>query len=198
MLEFPEIQYITRDDEQYSHAEQALLMFRMGIKWVQIRMKNAGDEAIIQQAELALEYANEYGCKLIVNDSISICKAVKAHGLHLGLKDTPVSEARKELGKDVIIGGTANTLEDAFLQAKQGVDYIGLGPFRFTNTKKNLSPVIGLEGYKKIMTDLKERSFDKPITAVGGIEMEDIPSILSTGINGVAISGALLEKYRRK
>ena len=196
MLDFPVIQYITRDDALYTHAEQALLMFRNGIKWVQIRMKNTDDEAIIQQANLALEYADQYGGKLIINDSVTICKMVRSHGIHLGLKDIPVSEARKELGKDVIIGGTANTLKDILYQAKQGCDYIGLGPFRFTDTKKNLSPVIGLEGYKNMKEELKERSFDIPITAVGGIRMEDIPSILSAGINGVAISGALLGNYR--
>lgn len=189
------LQYITQNSCELSHAEQARLMFSKGINWVQIRMKNHSGNEITQQAKLALEYAKKYDAKLIINDSIEITKNIGAHGVHLGLKDIPVDIARKELGKDFIIGGTANTFEDIKMQITRGADYIGLGPFRFTTTKQKLSPVLGLQGYQNIKNLLDQNNFNVPIVAVGGIEMDDIESLKSVGIEGVAISGALFKKY---
>lgn len=193
MKKIADIQYITRDSDKLSHAEQAKLMFETGINWVQIRMKNSRKEEIIKESELAMKYANEFNGTLIINDSIEICKTVGAHGVHLGLKDIPLNEARNYLGNDVIIGGTANTVDDICYQVEKGADYVGLGPFRFTTTKKNLSPIIGLEGYKKIVEELKKRNISIPIVAVGGITMDDIETIKETGLHGVAISSSLLE-----
>jgi thiamine-phosphate pyrophosphorylase len=192
--EFPKIQYITQDSEKYSHSEQAEIMFKNGIEWVQLRMKNASEYEVLSQAEKASFYANKHNKKLIINDSISIAKKVKAHGIHLGLFDTPVDIARKELGSDFIIGGTANTIEDIKLQISKGADYVGLGPYRFTKTKKNLSPVIGLEGYKKIYQQYTKMNLTTPIYAVGGITLDDIQPIYHTGIHGVAISSDLLNQ----
>jgi thiamine-phosphate pyrophosphorylase len=189
------LQYITRDNDKFSHSEQAKLMYTNGIDWVQIRMKNATASEIEAESIKALEYARTFNSKLIINDNIEITKEIGAHGVHLGLKDMPVNDAREYLGNDFIIGGTANTIEDLVLQCERGADYVGLGPFRFTTTKKNLSQVIGLEGYKQIVNQTLERRITIPIVAVGGITPDDIDRIKDTGINGVAISGALFEKY---
>ena len=197
MRKTPEIQYITRDDPAFSHSEQARLMFKNGIKWVQIRMKKASQAELQAEAAKAMEYARMFNGKLIINDSIEITRKVNAHGIHLGLQDTPAHEAREILCDGTIIGGTANTLEDIQLQVSRGVDYVGLAPFRFTNTKEKLSPVIGLEGYKKIMGQLKALNISIPIVAVGGIHDSDIKTILKTGVDGVAISGALFHKIIR-
>ncbi len=75
---------------------------------------------------------------------------------------------------------------------KAGADYIGCGPFRFTTTKKDLSPVLGLEGYRSIILQMKEANIHLPIVAIGGITLEDIPSIMETGITGIALSGTIL------
>ena len=104
----------------------------------------------------------------------------------------PISEARQILGKNFIIGGTANTFEDVRMHAEAGADYIGCGPFRFTTTKKNLSPVLGLEGYTDIVSKMKAEGINLPIVAIGGITKEDIPSLMKTGITGIAISGSVL------
>jgi len=194
MREIPDIQYITRDDPACSPSEQAKRMFQDGIKWVQIRMKKATEAEILAEADKAMGYARQFDGRLIINDSIEIARKVNAHGIHLGLKDTPVDEARKILGDEIIIGGTANTLEDIQLQVSKGADYVGLGPFRFTGTKENLSPVIGLDGYQKIMDQLGKLNISTPMVAVGGLLESDIDPILQTGINGVAISGALFNK----
>lgn len=195
MIQLPEIQYITRDHATCDHAEQAGLMFENGISWVQIRMKKAKREEVIAQASKAVEYANKFGGKLIINDSIDIALETKAHGVHLGLTDMPVDKAREYLGDEMIIGGTANTIDQVILQIERGADYVGVGPFRFTTTKENLSPVLGLKGYSSIINELKNREISTPLVAVGGILLDEIPTIIETGIKGVAISGALLNEY---
>lgn len=198
MIKTPKIQYITRDDDRYTHAEQARLAFNSGIEWVQIRMKDSSPAEIIEQSELAVSYANSCGGKLIINDSVDITREVKAHGIHLGLLDTPVDEARRILGDDMIIGGTANTLDEVIRQAKRGADYVGVGPFRFTVTKKNLSPVLGLEGYKDIIKALDELKIKIPIIAVGGITPDDIPVLANAGVSRVAISGGLFDQLMKQ
>lgn len=112
--------------------------------------------------------------------------------MHLGKHDMPVAEARRLLGNGFIIGGTANTFDDVKMHYEAGADYIGCGPFRFTTTKKNLSPILGLEGYRRIVSQMKEAGINLPIVAIGGITREDIPAILQTGITGVALSGTIL------
>lgn len=104
----------------------------------------------------------------------------------------PVGEARKILGDSFIIGGTSNTFEDIAMHAAAGADYIGCGPFRFTTTKKNLSPVLGLEGYQTLVAKMRENGLTLPIVAIGGINAADIPAIMRTGVSGIALSGTVL------
>ena len=104
----------------------------------------------------------------------------------------PIAEARKILGNNFIIGGTANTFENIRMHYKAGADYIGCGPFRFTTTKKNLSPILGLKGYADIVSQMRKENINLPIVAIGGITKEDIPSLMGTGITGIAISGSIL------
>lgn len=195
MKQIANIQYITQDHPQLSHAAQAKLMFENGIKWVQIRMKNASKEEFIAEAKEAMVYAKALNGTLIINDHIDICQTVGAHGVHVGLSDMSIAEVRAILGDDAIIGGTANTLTDIELHLNNRADYVGLGPFRFTTTKKNLSPIIGLEGYKILVAEMKAKNINIPVVAVGGITMEDIADIQATGLYGVAISSALLNKF---
>ena len=104
----------------------------------------------------------------------------------------PVAEARQVLGEGFLIGGTANTFEDIVRHYQGGADYIGCGPFRFTTTKQNLSPVLGLQGYANLMQQMKETDIHLPVVAIGGITRQDIPDILRTGVHGIALSGAVL------
>ena len=104
----------------------------------------------------------------------------------------PVAQARQFLGKNYIIGGTANTFEDVMLHYRSGADYIGCGPFRFTTTKQKLSPTLGLEGYRNIIQQMTEANIHIPIVALGGITRYDISDILATGVQGIALSGTIL------
>lgn len=185
------LHYISQAPAEDSHLEAIERVLLAGGKWIQLRVKNQSEEAVLQLAIAAVVLCNQYGAKLIVNDYPLVALKAKAHGVHLGLEDMPIAEARGLLGADMIIGGTANTLAHMELRAKEGADYIGLGPYRFTTTKQNLSPVIGLQGYSILMAQALELGISIPVIAIGGIELEDISLLLPTGIHGVAVSGAL-------
>ena len=194
---FSKLQYIsqgTTAGEQLNNIRQAL---DAGSTWIQLRFKKATPAEIKSLAEQVKEICASYGATFIINDHPQIAKDIAADGVHLGLQDMPVTDARKIIG-DKIIGGTANTLDDVLKRVEEGCNYIGLGPFRFTTTKEKLSPVLGLPGYKNIITALHERQILVPVYAIGGIVAEDITAIMETGIYGVAVSGVITNHPDRK
>ena len=186
------LQYISHFTQQISYAEGIRMALEGGCRWIQLRMKDASAEEIIACAEEVIPLCRRHGAKFLLDDHVELVRQLGADGVHLGKNDMPVDEARKILGPDIIIGGTANTIEDIIRLHKQGADYIGCGPFRFTTTKKNLSPILGLDGYKSIVLKMKELGIDLPIVAIGGITVEDIPAVIGTGVSGIALSGAIL------
>ena len=186
------VQFITHYTEQYSYLDSVRIALEGGCRWIQLRMKDSSQEEILSIAKEVLTLCREYEATFIIDDHVELAKQIKADGVHLGKSDMPIAEARRILGKDFIIGGTANTFEDVLGHHKAGADYIGCGPFRFTTTKKNLSPVLGLEGYRRIVWQMKEAGIHLPIVAIGGITEIDIPELMQTGVNGIALSGSIL------
>lgn len=186
------IQFISHSNERCSYLEGIRLSLEGGCKWVQLRMKDAPDEQVAQLGLQARELCDRYGAKLILDDRVELVAKMGADGVHLGKNDMPIAQAREILGPGKIIGGTANTFEDIVAHWKAGADYIGCGPFRFTTTKKNLSPILGLEGYRDIVARMKDAGITLPLVAIGGITAEDIPAILETGVDGIAVSGTVL------
>lgn len=186
------IQFISHFTEQHTYLDSIRLALEGGIKWVQLRMKDATEDEIISVGTEVRRLCDQYGATFIIDDHIELVHKLKADGVHLGKNDMPIAEARNILGKDIIIGGTANTFEDIAAHYQATANYIGCGPFRFTTTKKGLSPTLGLEGYRNIMTKVKEAGINIPVVAIGGITAEDIPDIMQTGISGIALSGAIL------
>lgn len=155
-------------------------------------MKDATDDDVRRVAKDVKALCDEFGAKFLLDDRVNLVKEVGADGVHLGKNDMPVDEARELLGADCIIGGTANTFEDIQRLYRQGANYIGCGPFRFTTTKKNLSPVLGLEGYRQLIAQMHEDGINLPVVAIGGILVEDVADVMQTGVTGIAISGAVL------
>lgn len=186
------IQFISHSNERYSYLDGIRLALEGGCKWVQLRMKDAPDEQVAQLGVQARGLCDRYGAKLILDDRVNLVAQTGADGVHLGKNDMPIAQAREILGPGKIIGGTANTFEDIVAHWKAGADYIGCGPFRFTTTKKNLSPILGLEGYRDIVARMKDEGITLPLVAIGGITAEDIPAILETGVDGIAVSGTVL------
>jgi len=185
------LHYISQSPNGSSHLASIEKVLLAGGKWIQLRVKNQTETEILSLAREAALLCKAHGARLIVNDYPQIALEAAAHGVHLGLDDMPIAEARAIVGSEMIIGGTANTFAHIQQRVNEGVDYIGLGPFRFTTTKQNLSPVIGLQGYIDLMEQVHQAGIKLPFIAIGGIELADIPLLMQTGIHGVAVSGAL-------
>ena len=186
------LQFITHYTERYTYLDSVRIALEGGCRWIQLRMKEASTEEIIPIAKEAKAMCHKYGATFIIDDHVELVKLIEADGVHLGKNDMPIPEARKLLGRKYIIGGTANSFEDVQKHYENGADYIGCGPFRFTTTKKNLSPVLGLEGYQRIVSQMKEAEINLPLVAIGGITRDDLPSLMQTGITGIALSGSIL------
>ncbi len=191
-----DLQFITHQTSRYDTLSGALLALRGGCRWIQLRMKEASVEEVAKTGRLLREECRKYGARLILNDHVKLAAEIGADGVHLGLSDMPVREARALLGKDYLIGGTAHSFETVQRHHRDGADYVGIGPFRYTTTKKNLSPVLGQEGYTDILRYMRASGITLPVVAIGGILCEDLPALRRTGIQGIAVSGALLQAAR--
>lgn len=186
------IQFITHSNTRYDYVEGARLALEGGCRWIQLRMKDAQEVDFLLAAKQIGAMCKEYGATFILDDHVEWVGITGADGVHLGKNDMPVDEARNQLGANRIIGGTANTFEDVERLWRQGANYIGCGPYRFTTTKKNLSPVLGLDGYRHIISKMKAHDINLPVVAIGGILQPDIKDVMATGVSGIAVSGAIL------
>lgn len=186
------VQFITDPRPGFGPAEQVEMVCAYGVDWVQLRMKNASRDEKMEHGRKAAEIAGESGAVFIVNDDVDLAHQLSADGIHLGLADEDPIVARKFLGEEAIIGGTCNSMDDIRLRKRQGVDYIGLGPYRYTSTKKKLSPILGLQGMIEIMQQWFEEQIDIPIVAIGGIRIEDIKQLRKTGVHGIALSSLIV------
>lgn len=187
-----QIQFITHCTERHSYLDAVRLALEGGCRWVQLRMKEADGETLLRTALEAQRLCAAAGATFIIDDHVELVREIRADGVHLGQHDMPVGEARALLGPDFIIGGTANTFEQVRQHSEAGADYIGCGPFRFTTTKKNLSPILGLEGYRDIIGRMRAAHIDLPLVAIGGITEADVPALLAAGVSGIALSGSVL------
>lgn len=191
-MKLEKLQFITHQTANINYAESALMALRGGCRWIQLRMKDAETSEIINVAKIIEPACHRVGATFIIDDHVELVKTINTDGVHLGKNDMSIKEARNILGSNYIIGGTANTIEDIINIYQSGADYIGCGPFKFTTTKKKLSPIIGLNGYSNIISNMNKLHIDIPIVAIGGIVDEDILPILKTGINGIALSGCVI------
>lgn len=164
-----------------------------GCDWIQLRFKNENYRELWAVAEKTKQLCLQYKATFIINDKVDLANQMEADGVHLGLDDMQIKDARSILGNKKIIGGTANTIEHVLQRTNEKCDYIGLGPFRFTTTKEKLSPILGLEGYKTILNRMVEQDIKIPLIAIGGITLEDVDSLIATGIHGIAVSGLLTQ-----
>ena len=191
--EHAKLQFITHYTEKYSYVDSARIALEGGCRWIQLRMKEA-DEALLEETALIVQkMCKEYGATFIIDDHVSLVKKIKADGVHLGKNDMPIAEARRLLGDTFIIGGTVNSLDDVLATLQSATpDYFGCGPFRFTSTKKNLAPILGHEGYRSIIRGMEEAGIHIPLVAIGGIQKEDIPELMTDGVHGIALSSSIL------
>lgn len=180
------IYFITHKNEKYSYIYSAKLALDCGIRLIQLRMKQASEVEMLNTAYILKEECDKYGAKLIVNDNADLALKIGANGVHIGQNDEAISIVRNKIKENQIIGMTCNTKEQILKAIEQKADYIGLGPYRFTNTKQNLSPILGIEGYRNLDCDI-------PIYAIGGIRLEDVEKLSQTKVYGIALSSLILE-----
>lgn len=188
-----QLQFITHHNDRFNYVDSARIALEGGCRWVQLRMKGV-DEAILEQNAIVIQQmCREYGATFIINDNVLLAQRICADGVHLGRDDMSIKEARKILGCDSIIGATVNSFDDILYHLKGcAPDYFGCGPYRYTSTKQNLAPILGINGYKEIIHQMRVRGIDIPLVAIGGIGREDIPHILEYGVHGIALSGSVL------
>lgn len=188
-----QLQFITHYNDRFNYVDSACIALEGGCRWVQLRMKHA-DEALLEECALEVQaMCREYGATFIIDDNVALAKRIRADGVHLGKGDMPICEARKILGDEYIIGGTVNSFDDILCAMEHSApDYFGCGPYRYTSTKQNLAPILGINGYNEIIHQMRVRGIDIPLVAIGGIGREDIPHILECGVHGIALSGSVL------
>lgn len=193
MINLADTYYISQGSSVNEHISNIEKVCLGGCKLVQLRLKNISDEDYLSAAIKVKLICTTYGVTFIINDNLNCAIEADADGIHVGKEDISISEI-KAVFKNKIIGGTANTIDDCLELIKNGIDYIGLGPFQFTSTKSNLSPILGIEGYKKIILKLNENSLETPIVAIGGIHENDVEDLYRIGISSIAVSGLLSNK----
>lgn len=187
------LQFITHHNARFSYVDSARLALEGGCRWVQLRMKGAEEGVLESAAREVLRLCRSYDATFIIDDDVALAQRIGADGVHLGKEDMSIAEARAILGRGYIIGATVNTFEDV-LSHTRGVmpDYFGCGPYRFTSTKERLAPTLGEDGYRDIVGRMRVANIAIPIVAIGGIAKDDIPILLDCGVDGIALSGSVL------
>ena len=187
------LQFITHYTDSYSYVDSARIALEGGCRWIQLRMKDAEERELRDTAIIIQRMCRAAGATFIIDDNVALAKSIGAQGVHLGKRDMPIAEARKILGEGFIIGGTVNSFDDILHHLQTSPpDYFGCGPFRYTSTKRNLAPILGIEGYSNIIKQMREHNIATPLIAIGGIAKEDIPQLLKSGVDGIALSGSIL------
>jgi thiamine-phosphate pyrophosphorylase len=158
-----------------------------GITCVQLREKDCSTLEFIRQAFEIKDFLKACGVPLIINDRVDVAQAVEADGVHLGQTDMPLEIAKKILGGSMIIGISAESLEDALEAEKGGADYLGVSPIYATPTKTDTAPPLGLEGLRTIREAVK-----LPLVAIGGLNQDNAAAVIRSGGDGVAVVSAIV------
>ena len=158
-----------------------------GATVVQLREKDCSTRDFIEQALSIKEFLKDRGVPLIINDRVDVAQAVKADGVHLGQTDMPLGLAKKVLGDSMIIGISAESLEDAVEAEKGGADYLGVSPIYATPTKTDTAPPLGLEGLREI-----RKAVSIPLVCIGGLNRDNAAEVIRNGADGVAVVSAIV------
>lgn len=193
-MPFPRLYLISQDLEDKPHIAiaQQLAPHLRAKALFQFRTKKPQTFGeLVAQSKSIKAVCQTNGLPLIVNDNVYAALESGADGVHLGKEDIHPRVARTILGPSFLIGCTANTFDDIRRAADAGADYIGLGPYRYTQTKAKLSPLLGLQGYAQIMEKCRQYNLNIPVFAIGGIQYADLEALLQTGVYGVCAAAAI-------
>ena len=179
--------------DRFSHVELARMAVEGGADVIQFRQKVGATKELIAIATQIKQLCAEGNALFIVNDRIDVALASEADGVHLGQDDFPISLARKLLGKDKIIGGSAGNLDEAMLCFNEGADYVGVGPVFATSSKMDAGPACGLDLIRTIVERIP-----LPVIAIGGVDEENAAQVLRAGARGIAVISAVCCKTNPK
>jgi thiamine-phosphate pyrophosphorylase len=171
---------------RFSHLELARMAIKGGADTIQFRQKVGATREMIEIVRQLKQLCVDSGVTLVVNDRLDVAIASEADGIHLGQDDFPIPLARKLLGENSIIGGSAANLEEAQKCLAEGADYIGFGPVYPTTSKEDADPVTGIKLLKRAV-----EAIPLPIIAVGGISVENAPEVMRVGAQGIAVISAV-------
>jgi thiamine-phosphate pyrophosphorylase len=180
--------YLTQDLPNRNHIEQAEIACSAGANWLQYRCLTKTDEELIAEISQIADICDDWGATLILTNHYHLLDKVDAQGVHIEDFDADFKSIREAIGEDKTFGASATNLEALLkVQATGVVDYCGYGPFRHTDTKPNNKPLLGFEGYRQ----LQKQPIEIPVIAVGGITLNDVETLIQTGIYGIAVSAAV-------
>lgn len=191
LWQLPKVMFITPNKTKEEIIKECNIVLQEGIKFIQLRMKEASNDEILEVAKQIRPVCDKYCAILIVDDKIELLKSNLFDGVHLGKNDMPIKQARQITQDKYLLGATCNTIQDIQKAIENGADYLGIGPYKYTTTKQNLAPILGLEGYKNIIEYMRDKNLNIPFYAIGGITLEDLQQLKNIGVFGVALSGTI-------
>jgi thiamine-phosphate pyrophosphorylase len=169
-----------------SIAEQ---MVEGGVDLIQLRGKNKSIEELVELSKELHELTAKSATPLIVNDYAEVASSTPAEGVHVGQDDDPIEIVRQKIGRDILIGKSTHSLEQACAAEREGADYIGFGPIFATPTKPDYAP-IGLENITRVHAEV-----NLPIFCIGGINIDNLQSVIDAGAKRVVMVSALLKAH---
>ena len=174
----------------YEQVEEAL---KGGATFVQLREKELDEETFLKEAIEIKELCRRYRVPFVINDNVEIACKMDADGVHVGQSDMEAGDVRAILGKDKILGVSAQTVEQAVLAEKRGADYLGVGAVFHTGSKADADDV-SHETLRAIC-----EAVNIPVIAIGGIGLHNVQELKGSGICGVAVISAIFgaEHIRR-
>ncbi len=177
--------YVITDGRLRDEIESVKLVLEGGVKAIQLRMKNSTTRQMVEKGIKIRKIVEDYGALLFVDDRVDVALAIEAHGVHLGPEDMPLKMARR-IAPQLLIGATVHSVEEAIKAQEEGADYIGAGSVYPTRSKEN-AVVIGLENLRRIVESVRI-----PVVAIGGVNIENVRNVLSTGVDGIAVISSIL------
>ncbi len=160
---------------------------RGGVTCVQLREKHCSTREFVREARSLQPLLRHHKIPLIINDRLDVALAIGADGVHLGQSDMHIGDARRLVGEKMIIGISAENLDDAIVAEQEGADYIGISPVFATDTKVDTAAPLGLEGIRRV-----RRAVNIPLVGIGGINLTNIREIIGAGADGVAVVSAIV------
>jgi thiamine-phosphate pyrophosphorylase len=164
-------------------------MIEGGVDLIQLRGKNKSMGELVDLTAELHELAAKFSMPVIVNDYAEIARAAPVEGVHVGQDDDSIEIARQKAGREILIGKSTHSLEQARAAQAEGADYIGFGPIFATPTKPDYAP-IGLENIKRVHEEV-----NLPIFCIGGINIDTLQSVLDAGAKRVVMVSALLKAH---